>query len=301
MMASSECSAATTTAQTSASTWLTPVEIGMLGGIWGGSFLFMRVAAPDFGPFALVEMRLALGALVLLPFLWRMRFTRQMWLRLAVIGAVNSAIPFCLFAWGAERAPAGIGAITNSMSVPFSALVAVLFYGDRIGVRRVAGLLLGFAGVLVLASGKMSGSNVGLAVVAGTLAALCYGFGGNMARHSLAGIPPSAVAAATMLSSSVLLLPFAIASWPAHPAPLQAWVSALLLGVLSTGFAYVVYYRLINRIGAPRAATVTYIVPLTGVLWAWIFLGEPLTATMAVSGILILSGVALSQNRPRNT
>ncbi len=142
--------------------WLTPVELTLLGAIWGGSFLFMRVAASDFGPFALVEVRLALGATVLLPFLWRARtqFTPALWLHLTWISAINSAVPFILFAWGAERAPAGIGAITNSMAVMFAALVAFIFYGERIGPRRAIGLLAGFVGVVILASGKTAGTSV---------------------------------------------------------------------------------------------------------------------------------------------
>src|SRR5271154_1397447 len=99
--------------------WLTPVEIIVLGAIWGASFLFMRVSAADFGTFALVEIRLALGALILLPFTWRAR--RQLalagWWRLAGMGAINSALPFVLFAWGGQQGPAGIGAIANSMTV----------------------------------------------------------------------------------------------------------------------------------------------------------------------------------------
>src|SRR3984957_1744039 len=116
----------------------------------------MRIASADFGPFALVEVRLSLGALVLLPLLWRARaqFTPRLWLHLAWISAVNSAIPFVLFAWGAERAPAGIGAITNSMAVMFAALIAFIFYGEQIGPTRAVGMLAGFVGVVVLTSGK---------------------------------------------------------------------------------------------------------------------------------------------------
>ena len=102
--------------------WLTPLELAVLGAIWGASFLFMRVAARDFGPVPLVEVRLALGSIVLLPFLWRSRaaFPRALWPKLALIGAINSAVPFVLFAWAAQRAPAGIGAICNSMTVLFT-------------------------------------------------------------------------------------------------------------------------------------------------------------------------------------
>jgi drug/metabolite transporter (DMT)-like permease len=279
--------------------WRTPLELILLGAIWGGSFLFMRVAATDFGPLPLVEARLTLGGLVLTPFLWRARaqFSARLWLRVAGIAAINSVIPFALFAWGAERAPAGIGAITNAMTVMFTYLVAHFFFGERVGVRRLIGLSAGFVGVAILASGKTAGDGVWQAALAGTAAAVCYGVGINLVRRYLTGYPPAAVAAANLITGAVLLAPFAAYSWPAQPIPAASWVSAVLLGVLCTGAAFVLYYRLIARIGAPRASTVTYLIPLFGVIWAWLLLGEPLTPTMAVAGALILSGVALSQRR----
>lgn len=289
-------------APTTVSSWLTPAELIALGAIWGASFLFMRVSAQDFGPFALVEIRLALGALVLLPFLWRARsqFSGALWLRLAGIAAINSAIPFTLFAWGAERAPAGIGAITNAMAVPFTAMVAFLFFHEQIGPRRAWGLVLGFIGVVVLASGRTGGgATVWPAALAGATAALCYGFGANLLKRYLVGVPASAVASATLICASALLAPLAVITWPHHAIPAVSWVSAILLGVVCTGLAYVLYYRLIHRIGAPRAVTVTYIIPLFGIVWAWLLLGEALTPSMALAGVLILSGVALSQTRPR--
>jgi drug/metabolite transporter (DMT)-like permease len=280
-----------------ASAWLTPLELLLLGAIWGASFLFMRVAVHDFGAFGLVEVRLFLGALVLLPLLWRARtqFNLRLWVRLAGIAAINSAIPFVLFAWAAQRAPAGIGAIANATAVMFTALVALVLYGEPISARRTIGLIAGFAGVTVLASGKMGGISVWPAALAGTGAAVLYGFGANLIRRQLVGLPSGAVAAATLLCSAVLISPLAFATWPSMPIPALSWLCAVLLGVMCTGIAFAVYYRLINRIGAPRASTVTYLVPLFGVLWAWLALGEPLTMPMAVAGALILGGVALNQ------
>jgi drug/metabolite transporter (DMT)-like permease len=284
------------------SQWRTPLELTALGAIWGGSFLFMRVAAADFGPIPLVEARLALGALVLLPFLWRARtqFTPIVWLRVAGIAAINSVLPFALFAWGAERAPAGIGAITNAMTVMFTTLVAFVLYGERIGTRRLIGLVAGFVGVAILASGRTAGASVGPAALAGTTASLLYGFGINFVRRYLSGFPSAALAAANLASGALLLAPFAAYSWPRHPLAVSSWVSALLLGVLCTGVAFVFYYRLIVRIGAPRTSTVTYLIPLFGVIWAWLLLGEPLTETMALAGALILAGVGLSQQRAKS-
>lgn len=286
-------------AASGAARWRTPLELTALGAVWGGSFLFMRVAAPDFGAFPLVEARLALGALILMPFLWRARaqFTPALWLRIAGIAAVNSVLPFALFAWGAERAPAGIGAITNAMTVMFTALVAFMLYGEHIAARRLVGLAAGFVGVVVLASDKTAGASVGLAAIAGTTASLCYGFGINLVRHHLAGYPAAAVAAANLAAGAVLLAPLALYTWPHHPIAFTSWISALLLGVLCTGIAFVFYYRLIARIGAARTSTVTYLIPLFGVIWAWLLLGEPLTLKMALAGVLILAGVGVSQRR----
>jgi drug/metabolite transporter (DMT)-like permease len=287
---------------TAENTWLTPVELALLGAIWGASFLFMRVSANDFGAMPLVEVRLGLGSLVLLPFLWRARrqFAEpKLWGKIALIGAINSAIPFMLFAWAAQRAPAGVGAIANAMTVLFTALVGFLFFGEKIGTKRAIALFTGFAGVVVLASGKTAGASIGWAVVAGCTAAFLYGIGINLVRRHLTGLPPAAVASATLGTSTLLTLPFAIANWPQHAIPLKSWLSAGMLGVVCTGIAFVMYYRLIARIGASRASTVTYLIPVFGVAWAWLLLDEALTWTMAVSAALILGSVAMSQQRSK--
>jgi drug/metabolite transporter (DMT)-like permease len=278
--------------------WLTPLELGLLGAIWGASFLFMRVAARDFGAMPLVEVRLGLGSLVLLPFLWRARaqFPLKLWPKLAIIGAINSAVPFMLFAWAAQRAPAGIGAIANAMTVLFTALVGFLFFHEKIGARRAIALVAGFVGVVVLASDKTAGGDqVGWAVAAGATASFLYGIGINLVRRHLTGLPPAAVASATLGTSALLTLPFAIANWPTHAIPMKSWFSASMLGVVCTGLAFVMYYRLIARIGASRASTVTYLIPVFGVAWAWMLLDEPLTIKMGIAGAMILGSVAFSQ------
>jgi drug/metabolite transporter (DMT)-like permease len=280
-----------------ATDWRTPLELLALGAIWGGSFLFMRVAAADFGPFALVEVRIVLGALILLPFLWRARaqLSPALWRRFAIVGALNSAIPFSLFAWGAERAPAGIGAIANSLTVLFTALVALVVYREAVGARRALAMLTGFIGVVVLMSGKTAGDNVAAAALAGTLAALLYGFAINFTRRWLGDVPPLAAVAGTLGCAALLLAPAAIATWPAAPVPRASWLSAIALGVLCTGIAYAFFFRLIQRIGAARASTCNYLIPLFGVAWGWLLLGETPTATMLVAGTLILGSVIVSQ------
>lgn len=279
--------------------WRNALDLALLGAIWGISFMFQRVAAPEFGPAALVEMRLGLGALVLLPFLLRAlsSFPASLWPRLAAVGAINSAIPFALFAWAAERAPAGVGAITNAMAVLFTALVAFLFFREKIGLRKSVALLIGFVGVVVLAGDKALGPNAGIAAAAGAFAAFLYGVGANLVPRLFGGLPPAAVACATLGSAALLTLPFAIARWPEATVSAASWGSAIALGVVCTGLAYAMYYRLIQRIGAARAVTVTYLVPVAGVAWAWSLLGEPVTWRMGIACALILGSVALSQKK----
>lgn len=277
--------------------WLSAFELLLLGAIWGGSFLFMRIAAGDFGPVALVETRLVFGVLILLPFLLhaRAKVHGRHLLWFALIGALNSAIPFILFAWGAERAPAGIGAISNSLTVLFTILVGFAAFGERIGALRALSLVGGFVGVVVLASGKTSGADVGQAALAGTLASLCYGVAINLVKRYLADLPPGAIAAGTLGCSTIFVAPLAWWLWPAAAIPLKSWACAITLGVVCTGIAYALMYRLVQRIGAARASTTTYLIPLFGVAWAWLFLGEQPTLTMLAAAALILGSVILSQ------
>ena len=277
--------------------WMTPVELIALGVIWGGSFLCQRIAAADFGSFPLVEARLLLGSVILLPFLWRARHTITLrhWANFALVGALNSAIPFVLFAWAAERAPAGVGAIANSMTVLFAALVGFAAFGERIGLLRAIALLAGFAGVVVLASGRTAGGHLALPVLAGVAGALCYGIAVNLTRHRLADVPPVAAVAGTLGCSTLMVLPPALASWPANAIPPMSWLAAGVLGVVCTGIAFVLYFRLIQRAGAARAATSTYLVPIFGIAWAWLLLGERPTAAMLASAALIIGSVILSQ------
>jgi drug/metabolite transporter (DMT)-like permease len=277
------------------------LQLILLGAIWGASFLFMRVAVNDFGPVPLIEVRLVLASAMLLPFLWRDRaqFTLRRWPMMALIGALNSGIPFLLFAWGAERAPAGVGAIANGMTALCAGLIGFLFFGEKLTSRQSIALCTGFVGILVLASGRMAGMSVGWASLAGALASVLYGLGIHMARRHLAGLPSAALASVTLGSAALLIAPFAVATWPAHLIPLKSWLSAAALGVFCTGIAFVMYYHLLGRIGPHRTSTVTYLVPPFGVAWGWLFLNEPITLTMTIACALILGSVAVSQNWQR--
>lgn len=285
------------TTQPATGQWLDSAELLLLGAIWGASFLFMRIAAPEFGALPVAFLRVCLGALVLLPMLYKARqhFPLGIWPKLFGIGAINTAIPFALFAWASARAPAGVSSIANAMTVLFTALAAVMFFGESMTTKRALALLMGFAGVVVLAFDKTEGASIGLPVAAGVLAAALYGVGINLVKRHLSHLPAGAVACGTLLASTLLLLPFALTHWPDHAVSVRSWWSVVALGVFCSGFAFVLYYRLIARIGSSRASTVTYLIPLFAVTWAWLFLKEPLTLHMAVACATILLSVFISQ------
>ena len=186
----------------------------------------------------LVEVRLGLGSLVLLPFLWRARAqfaSPRLWGKLALIGAINSAVPFMLFAWAAQRAPAGVGAIANAMTVLFTALVGFLFFGEKIGTRRAIALFTGFAGVVVLASGKIAGASIGWAVAGRKRGGIPVRH-----RHQPRTPPPDRPSAGGGgVGNAGRLDPAGAAvrdrEWPQHAIPLKSWLSAGMLGVVCTG------------------------------------------------------------------
>jgi len=279
--------------------WRTPLELVLAAALSGSSYLFLRIAAPMFGPVPVIDLRLAIGALPLTPFLWRSRLQLAAagWWKILAIGALNILVPLLLFAWSSERAPAGVNAIVFSMSVPFTALTAFLFFGERMGGRRVVGMLAGLVGVVVLAGGNLLGAGIGAAVAAGTLATLLYGAGANLVRRQFRDIPATALVAAVLASNALLLVPLTVWTWPSTPIPMDAWSSVVALGSLGTSVVYVLYFRLIQRIGAPSAATIAYLAPVFGVLWAWLALGEALTVGMAAGGALILGGMLYGQRQ----
>jgi len=275
------------------------VDLLLLAMLWGGSFIFMRIAVPEFGPFAMVEMRVAIAALLLLAIMARqggIADLRANWLPLSVVGATNSAIPFTLIGYGMLSITAGFGGILNATSPLFAAIIAYVWLRERLAVPRVAGLFVGFAGVALLVWGRpamsLGGDGVAIAVV--LLGALSYGVAPNFTKRNLGGVAPLTIATGSQIAAALLLLPLAVLYWPQQvPSPL-AWAAAIVLGVASTGLAYILYFRLIRNVGPTRAIAVTFLVPMFGMLWGMLFLGEAVTAAMIAGCAVILLGTALA-------
>lgn len=274
------------------------IDLLLLAAIWGASFLFMRIAAPEFGPVPLIAVRVGIAALclsIILAGRGGIKDLHRQAAPLTVLGAINTALPFSLFAYAVLSVTAGFAAVLNATVPLFGALVAYLWLGDKLAPTRVLGLIVGFVGVLVLVWGRISLKDGSLwAVLAGLTASLSYGVSANYTKKRMTGVDPFVIATGNLIAATVLLLAPALAYRPsAMPSPLS-WVSVIALGVVCTGVAYILFFRLIARVGPTKAMTVTYLIPAFAVLWGSVFLDEAITASMMTACAVILLGTALA-------
>lgn len=275
------------------------LDLVALAALWGASFLFTRIAAPPFGPVALAEVRTAIAALVLVPLLaWRADLLdlKARPVRFLLLGALNTALPFSLFAYAALTVTAATAAILNATAPLFTALVAWIWLRERLALIQWVGMGVGLAGVAWLSLGSSSGDVGGtvLAIGAALVASLSYGVSASFVKRHFTGVRPLAVAAGSQLAAALLLAPFAVALWPAPSISMAHWAAALTLGVLCTGLAYILYFRLIARVGPAQAMTVTFLIPAFAMLWGFMVLDEPVTPTMLAGCAVILAGTALA-------
>ncbi len=274
-------------------------ELLALAALWGAAFLFMRVAVPAFGPLALAFLRVFGAAFVLVPLLavrGELATVRRHWGTIAVVGFVNSALPFLCFAYAAQTLNAGVSAIFNSATPLFAAIVAWLWLGDRMTPLRIVGLGVGFAGVLWIGWDKADFGPGGSAWAIGAclLATMSYGIGPSLTKRRLSGVPPLAVAAGSQVAAALFLAVPAALAWPAQAPSAPAWLMVALLAFFGTGLAYLLYFRLIANAGPANAVAVTYLIPIFAVAWGGIFLGERLTLSLVAGCAVIFIGTALA-------
>lgn len=275
----------------------------LLSAIWGASFLFMRVAVVEFGAMPTAALRVAVAAAFLLPLMWLRRLgpvLRQHWKAVFVIGILNSGIPFALYSFALLSITTGLSAILNATVPLFGALVAWFWLKDRLTASRVLGLAVGFAGVALLAWDKASfrpdpsGMAPGWAVLACLGACLCYGIAASATKRYLGGLPALVTATGSQIGATLGLALPALWFWPAQMPSGKAWLAVVVVGVLCTGLAYVLYFRLIEQAGPARALAVTFVVPVFAVFYGVLFLGEAVTGWMLLCGAVIVCGTALS-------
>ncbi len=275
------------------------IEFVALAAIWGSSFLFMRLGAAQFGVIATAGVRVAIGAAVLLPILvWSGHWVslRNNAARILAIGLLNSALPFALFAYAVMSISTGLSAILNATAPLFGALIAWAWLKDRPNAWRILGLAIGFAGVVLLAIDKASfkPGGTGWAVLACLLGTVCYGYSASFTKRYLTGVHPLATATGSQVGATLGLAIPTLWFWPAdNPGPVP-WLSLLVLGVVCTALAYILYFRLIEGLGPARAITVTFLVPVFALGYGVLFLNESLTPWMLGCGAVVICGTALS-------
>jgi drug/metabolite transporter (DMT)-like permease len=277
------------------------VELLLLAALWGGSFLFMRIASPVLGPIWLIEFRVLLAGLTLLPVLMRLGLLpelRRFWFPLAIIGCINSAAPFVLLAFASLVLPAGFTAILNATAPLFGTIVALVWLKEQLTGQRILGFVLGFSGVAVLMGWRSftATSSFFIAVGAGLLAALMYAIAAPYAKQQLSGVPSLVVTTGSQLSAAIVLLPIMPFTLPSQTPTIAIILSVLALALFSTALAYILYFRLIHRIGSTKALTVTYLIPLFALVWGAIVLSEPITLSALLGCGLILIGTAIAND-----
>ncbi len=280
-------------------------ELLLLAALWGASFLFMRIASPVFGPVWLMECRVLIAGLALLPLAVKLdllgeirRYAKPLFL----IGCCNAALPYLLFAFASLFLPAGFTSILNATTPLFGSIVAFIWLKEKLTPTRTIGLALGLGGVVVLVGWRsfvITPTSL-LAVVAVLVATLMYAIAAPYIKKQLCGVPSLVIATGSLLFAPLFLLPAIPFTIPkAAPTPLSL-MALFGLALLSTSLAYILYFRLISNVGSTKALTVAYLIPIFAMLWGAIFLQEAITASMILGCSLILLGTAIANDLFKN-
>jgi len=274
-------------------------ELLLLSVLWGAAYLFMRAAVPAFGPGPMIALRLAIAAAVLMPLLaWRAGLGQLSVhpIALLVQAVPLTALPFLLLGFAAQHVTAGLLAVLNATAPLFAALLGHFVFHEPLGRWRIAGLVVGFGGVALLTAGGVSlrSAQGVFAVAAALLASLLWAVGANFTRRRLGGIDNLALTVGSMALGALSLAPLAAATWPAVPPSPRAWVEVSFLGVASSALGFLLFYRLLRRIGPVRAISVTFLNPVVAFIAGAFYLGEALTWQTVGSAAVVLVGTALA-------
>jgi len=275
----------------------------LLAALWSVQYIFMRLAAPVFGSGIVAESRALFSAGFLVP--WVLFVThdviglRAHWRDHLAVSLVNNVLPFICFAWAATALPASYLAVMNGMVPLWSAVIAAPVLKDRLGPWRVAGFVLGIAGVaLIVKLGPIELTpRIALATAAGMAGAAFWGWAGVVIRQRTGRVPPLGLATGSIIFAAALLSPAWVQVPPVATWTLPATAALIALGALSSGLAYVPFFTLVRDIGPTHTLTVGLAVPVLGMLWGWLFLGESITASMLAGAALVLAALVLVMKR----
>lgn len=271
----------------------------LLSSLWGFSFIFMRVAAPEFGPASLILLRMALGGLLLLPLLANrshLRLIREHFWPLIILGVTTTALPYTLLALATVRLDAGFTSLINAATPIATALIGAAFFATPILRQQAVGLTLALAGVAVLSAGRLdfSSGGDGWFIAAALVATLSYGVGGNYSRTRLSHLPSPVLAATACAVAAIVMLVPGVMLWPDTAPSGLAWTAALALAALSTSGALLLYFRLIASAGATATSTVTMLVPISALAWGVLLLNETMTVQIVTGMVVTLLGTAIA-------
>lgn len=267
----------------------------LLAAIWGGSFMFMRVLAPVLGPVITADLRLLIAGTALTAYFWIRKIDtewKRNWKHYLIIGVVNSAIPFTLYSFAALHLPASYSAIINSTAPFFSAIFSALWLGEPLTLKKIAGIFLGAFGVaLVARASPHTGDAYFIPSIFACLgAAFCYGIAGIYIKKFAQTAKPSGIASGSQIMAGLFLLPLIPFSPMRGDFTPPIWGYLLALALLCSSVAYLLYFRLIENLGPTKALTVTFLMPVFGMAWGALLLGETITLPMLIGAGLILLG-----------
>jgi drug/metabolite transporter (DMT)-like permease len=276
----------------------------LLSAIWGGSFIFMRVLAPIFGAAGTACLRLTIAALFLIVYFYLTKYKmhlRRDWKILCIIGVLNSAIPFTLYSYAALHIPASLSVIINSTSPMFGMLFAALILKEHMNTQKVAGLFLGILGVALISGSKSLNATTEsyLAMAACVLAAFCYGLSGAIIKKYAKHVEPKAMAGGSQLFAGISLMPFLLTTKPSEPITLTIVITVITFAILCSAVAYLIYYYLMKEIGPTKTLTVTFLMPVFGILWGFLLLKESLYPQMLLGMSIILLGTYLVTSKSK--
>ena len=279
--------------------------LGVLSVLWGGSFFFNGVALRELPPFTLVFLRVALAAVSLLPVLriYRIGFPSGLsgWLPYFAIALLNNVLPFSLIVMGQTYIPSGLASILNATTPLFTVLVMAAAGDEKLLMRRVAGVLTGLIGVIILRGQDLGfTSSEGIGILLCLAGAFSYGLAALYARRRLANSPPLATASFQLMASSLMMAIVAAAferPWRLAMPGATTWLAIAALAALSTALAYIVFFQILRRSGPSNVMLVTLLIPVTAILLGYLVLGESVSAREIVGAAVIGSALLLIDGR----
>lgn len=269
------------------------VLLVFLGALWGSAFMFIKVATPEYGPVALVNARLIIASLIFLPTLLRKKYLpllKPIWKHVLILSVINNMIPFTLFSFASLGSSSNILAILNATTAFNTMVIAYFWINESVTFKQIIGLILGFIGVIILVNPQNSEATL-ISSISCLLAAAFYSLSTVFIQKNSAKTNKLVLIGWSIVFSAVLMMPFSYLYLPETIPSLEANISAVWLGAVSTGLGFLGYVRLIDKIGAVKTSIVAYFLPVFGILWGYIFLDEKISTSVVFGCIVVLIGI----------